>query len=86
MKLRRFMFQGKQNGYVDNYKSGEGDRYEIIRRPYSDHHIHHNHHNRYLPRPIDDGYERDLGGYNAANHWVKASNKHMKLCFNFFSS
>ncbi|CRK90540.1 CLUMA_CG004244, isoform A [Clunio marinus] len=50
--------QGKQHGYNDIYKHGVDDRFQIIRRPYSDY--------RRLPlRDIDDGYDR----YNAKDHW-----------------
>lgn len=71
MKLRRFNLQGKQHGYNDNYKTGQDDRFEIVRRPYSDYR------RDYMPRPhynerqyddrhLDDGSDR----YSSSNHWV----------------
>ena len=54
--------EGKQHGYVDNFKGGIDNQFEIVRRPYSDHY-------RHSPpsrlRDMDD-YDR----YNPSNHWV----------------
>lgn len=50
MKLRQFNHQGKQHGYVDNQRAGLDDRFEIVRRPYSDYQ------NR---RRYDDDYHRN---------------------------
>jgi hypothetical protein len=64
MKLHRFDLQGKQHGYVDNYKAGLDDRFEIVRRPYSDLHGH----QRFPQRHFDDDYDRrglsDRRGFN----------------------
>ena len=72
-------YQGKQHGYNDNYQAGVDDRYEIVRRPYSD-----LRHNQYFPLPrlppprlpsssrlpirrVDDEFDR----YNENKHWVR---------------
>lgn len=61
MKLRQFNVQGKQHGYNDNYKTGLDDRFEVVRRPYSDYR------RDYPTRHFDD----DRGDrYNAGSHWV----------------
>ncbi|KAL7029408.1 hypothetical protein ACKWTF_006231 [Chironomus riparius] len=59
---------GKQHGYVDNFKGGVDNQFEIVRRPYSDHY-------RHTPpsrlRDVDD-YDR----YNPSNHWVTYQSCH----------
>jgi hypothetical protein len=67
--LLKKLLTGKQHGYADNYKDGLSDRYEIVRRPYSDLHNRQNFHHRQnfntRHRDIDD-YDR----YNPSQHWV----------------
>lgn len=59
-----FICVGKQHGYNDNRQDGLNERFEIVRRPYSDYH------NRYVSRQpirnLDDDYDR----YDRNNHWV----------------
>lgn len=56
MKLRPFNHQGKQHGYNDNHNAGLEDRFEVVRRPYSDHR------NRFPNRRLDDDYDRNNHG------------------------
>lgn len=70
MKLRPFNHQGKQHGYNDNYKAGLDDRFEVVRRPYSDYR------NRYPPRRLDDDYHNDRHG----GDWVRL----LSECLNRF--
>lgn len=63
--------KGKQHGYNDNYKAGLDDRFEIVRRPYSDYNQQDLHHlpPRLPPRNLDDDYDRN-DRYNPNTHWV----------------
>lgn len=56
------MYLGKQHGYADNYRQGLDDRFEVIRRPYSD--LQRFQHSSRI-RDLDD-YDR----YNPSSHWV----------------
>lgn len=56
--LQNEKIQGKQHGFADNHRAGLDDRFEIVRRPYSDY--------RDRFSRLDD-YDR----YDPVSHWVK---------------
>lgn len=91
--------QGKQHGYVDNYKAGLEDQLEIVRRPYSDHHSQYDLPqrlpmrlpsrlpSRLPPRRLDDYDRSDLSsGYDEGNHWVIWKDFRFKTFLNLSSS
>ena len=54
------MNKGKQNGYYDNHKTGQEDRFDVIRRPNLD----------YYPRRQQNYNDDDYNRYTPSNHWV----------------
>ena len=66
MKLRQL--PGKQHGYVDNQKNGLDERFELVRRPYSDYRDQYQPPMRQPFRHRDD--QQDFDRYDQSNHWV----------------
>jgi hypothetical protein len=60
----RINLEGKQHGYNDNYKAGLDERFEIVRRPYSDYR------NNYGSRLPHRDYNDDHDRYQPNSHWV----------------